>query len=190
MKTTRMQKILNGLESRGFDFETASEYGEPGYSTDKPLIIFGNWNDLSRSELDAVESEMEIEWSDEWTTDSDGRAFRTQPDCYSWRPSWFLHDGEIVPNDSLSGDADELRDYGFVFEPGDSVELKSVPENVELSTIASLVEDDCQTGLYPGQNDSPAEKLAKLPHGEYCFQIDGKGQFNCTWSIWKLNEEA
>lgn len=186
---TRLQKILNGLESRGFDFETATEYGEPGYSTDKPLIIFGNWNGLERSTIDTIESEMEIEWSDEWVIDSDGRAFRSSPDCYSWRPSWFYWEGEIIPNDSLSGDVDELRDYGFVFSPGDSVDLKSVPENVDLSAIAELVESDCQTGFHPGQDADPAAMLRALPEGEYCFQIDGKGQFDCTWSIWKLNME-
>lgn len=187
MKTqSRISKILNGLESRGFDFETATAYGEPGYSTDKTLIIFGNWNDLKKSTINAIESEMEIEWSDEWVTDSDGRAFRTQPDCYSWRPSFFIHDGEVVANDSLKGDVDELRDYGFIFTPGDC-NLKSVPENVDLSAIAERLPEDYETGFHPGQNANPEAILKALPMGEYAFQIDGKGQFDIAWSIWSIN---
>lgn len=185
----RLNKVLNGLQARNFDMTTASEYGEPGYSTDKPFIVFANWNDLKKSTIKLIEDELEIEWSDEWLTDDQGRAFRTQADSHGWTPAWFEHDGEVVPNDSLSGDADELRAYGFIFEPGDSTGFKSVPDTVDLKGIASLVEDDCQTGFHLGQNDSPAKKLLKLPPGEYCFQIDGKGQFDCTWSIWRLNDE-
>jgi len=186
MKTqTRISKILSGLESRGFDFETASEYGEPGYSTDKPLIIFGNWNDLQKSTIDAIKSEMEMEWDDEWLIDGNGRAFRQTPDCYSWRPSFFVHDGEVVAIDSLTGDVDELRYYGFIFEPGDC-NLKSVPENFDLSAIAEMLPDEYVTGLHPGQNDNPEVILKSLPMGEYAFRIDGKGQFDCSWSIWKI----
>ncbi len=93
MKTlTRLQKVINGLSSRNFDFTVSTEYGEPGYSTDKPVILFANWNDLNKSEMNAVESVAEIEWSDEWIQDDAGRAFRSQPDSYSWEPSWFEHD--------------------------------------------------------------------------------------------------
>ncbi len=79
---SRLSKVLSGLQSRNFDFRTSTEYGEPGYSTDKPIIIFGNWSALSKSELAAVESVAEIEWSDEWVQDDGGRAFRSSPDCF------------------------------------------------------------------------------------------------------------
>ena len=79
---TRLQKVLSGLESRGIDFSSATEYGEPGYSTEKPVILFANWNALNRFEMRAVESVAEIEWSDEWITDDDGvKCYRTSPDC-------------------------------------------------------------------------------------------------------------
>ncbi len=188
--TTRQSKILNGLESRGFDYQIAFEYGEPGYSSDNQIIL-GNWNNLEKSALKAVESAFEIEWADEWLIDDGGRAFRSSPDSYSWEPSFFIHDGEIVPHDSLSGDVDELRDYGFLFDGGHpAVELRSVPPCIDLSAIAERVRDDCETGWHPGQTDSPSEILKTLPAGEYCFQIDGKGQFDVAWSVWRVFSET
>ena len=190
---TRLQKVLSGLQSRGIYFDTATEYGEPGYSTDKPLILFANWNDLNRSEMNAVESVAEVEWSDEWTTDSDGRAFRTQPDCHWWEPAFFVHDGEVVPWDSLSEDGealeDELRDFGFTAEKGDAFfrALPSVITPARLATIATLATpDDMETGFHHGQNDSPEKLLRTLPDGTYLFRITGKGQFDVHWQAWRL----
>ena len=190
----RLRWILSGLESRGIDYTTASTYGEPGYSTEHPAIIFADWNQLDKGALDAIESVAEIEWSDEWTTDDGGRAFRTSPDCYQWEPAWFEHDGEIIPWDTLPEEgedlAEALRDYGFTAEKGDT-DLRALPSHISperLRTIATLAADDYEAGYHPGQTDTPEKALAALPPGTYVFRISGKGQFDVHFEAWRLTD--
>lgn len=207
----RLQKILHALEGRGVEFDCAEEYGEPGYTTDKPLILFANWNHFDKREMDAIESVAEIEWSDEWVIchDSGSKAYRSSPDCWGWEPSFFLtEDCEIVPFDSLPDSGpdllSELTDYGFPVEVWQDEKgvrhLDGIPETrravpsryseKDLETIADLVEDDCQTGLHPGQNDKPEDKLKAAGPGTYLFRIAGKGQFDITWQVWRIRPEA
>lgn len=195
MKNKRLQWVINGLESRGIDFQTATEYGEPGYSTDKPVILFADWNPLSMRTLNAIEAVAEIEWSDEWVQDNSGRAFRSSPDCYGWEPSFFIsEDCEIVPFDTLPAGGEDLagalRDYGFTASPGDTCGLEALPSGIgrgAMETFATMIVGDCETGFHPGQNDKPEAILAGLPDGEYVFRINGKGQFDISWEVWKLN---
>lgn len=196
----RVRWILNGLEQRGIDFEIASTYGEPGYSTDKPFIVLADWNEPKhkggKREYRAFDL-LETEWQDEWITDSENRAFRCSPDCYGWQASWFYHDGEVVPYDESDGHegADLLEwldGYGFVHNNGDSVELKAVPSCISperLSPFAELVRDDMETGFHPGQNDRPEKFLKTAPEGRYLFRIQGKGQFEIRWEVYRVKEE-
>ena len=85
------------------------EYAEPGYD-DGSLITTGNWNKITKYEngenktLDDTPELLgnlleqlgfSLEWSDEWTTCSDcGALVRTEPDSYSWRPSYVMGEGE------------------------------------------------------------------------------------------------
>lgn len=193
--TKRLQWVLNGLQSRNFDFQTANTYGEPGYTTVHPVIILANWNDLEKSELEAVESVAEIEWSDEWVIDDEGRTFRSSPDSHGWQCSWFLHEGEIVPWDTIKGEGgqllDTLRDYGFIHDQSDRAKLRAVRGSIsdkQLATFATKLRDDLQTGFHPGQNDDPAKILASLPAGEYLFKISDVGQFDVSWEVWNINE--
>jgi len=198
-KSKRLQWVINGLESRNICFESANEYGEPGYITDKPCILFANWNKIkSKTTMKAIEAVAEIEWSDEWAIDhSDGcKAYRTSPDCHGWEASFFYHDGEIVPYDILPEDgealADSLRDYGFIHDQQATAELKAVPSRISearLESFASLVNRECETGFHPGQNDRPEKILASLPTGEYLFRISNKGQFDIHWQVWKVKSE-
>lgn len=192
---TRLQKVLSGLESRGIYFTSASEYGEPGYSTDKPIILFADWNVLNRSEMRAVESVAEIEWSDEWITDDDGvKCYRTSPDSYGWESSIIWGDGYFIPVDEL-GEGEtllsHLEELGFICEPGDKPR-SALPSNVpetSLEEIAELVSDDNETGFHPGQNANPEKVLSALPSGRYVARISGKGQFDITWQFWRLRDE-
>lgn len=116
------------------------EYGEPRYvlSEGKESAIFGNWNDgpcdspacmkktLSseypfimevddKEFLNALELHFELEWSDEWGSCSNcGRYVRTSPNSYSWSPSYYLGDGELLCKDCI--DYEEILSE-FVNDP-------------------------------------------------------------------------
>ena len=77
----------------------APGYAEPGYDQPKRGVVMANWNHLPK-ELDSIldRAGYTVEWSDEWTECSDcGKALRTSPDSYGWRPSYTVtSDGEVV----------------------------------------------------------------------------------------------
>jgi hypothetical protein len=70
----------------------AKEYAEPGYSQPDKAILFANWNYFPRGIDTILENYgFAIEWSDEWSTCEDcGKAVRTNPDCWDWKPSFAL----------------------------------------------------------------------------------------------------
>lgn len=77
----------------------ASEYVEPGYDAPRKGILFADWNYFPAKVADLLESYgYTTEWEDEWSVCDDCyRAVRTQPDSWSWRPSYTLkNEGEIV----------------------------------------------------------------------------------------------
>lgn len=68
----------------------APKYAEPGYDQPEKCVLMANWNEFPRG-LDTLleRAGYSIEWSDEWTTcESCNGALRTQPDGYSWEPSY------------------------------------------------------------------------------------------------------
>lgn len=190
-------EAFEALEALEVYFETAESYGEQGYSSDHPVIVLANWNDVPKGLVRFVESVAEIEWSDEWVIDSDGRAFRSSPDSYGWTQAWFDHEGEIVPYDTLPERGEDLlqaaRDYGRIYSPGDCGPFHAFPldyfSRERFETIATLVTEDLQNGWHPGQNDTPEKALANLPaDGEYFFTISDVGQFDLTFEVWKLTD--
>jgi len=178
--------ILAALDRRGIDFTTANEYGEPGYTTDKPILM-ANWNSLNRKECEAVERYFEIEWEDEWTTDDECRAFRTQADCYFWQPAYAILDGEIVGMDKIVADEDQLLtliEENFLGRT-DTAMNSSIIKDEHLEPFAVLVKDGLESGWY-GTNDKP--ELAAAGMENFFFRISGTSQFNMTFQLWQLKE--
>lgn len=207
MKTSkRLQWLFNGLESRGIDFTTAAEYAEPGYKTDKPVIVFANWNELGKVEGSretdftkarkherALESLVECAWSDEWSTCDDcQRAVRTSGDSYGWT-SFYRWQGDcaIVCLDCLAKDVpaylETLEDDSNTAAPDDS---RFNPADHGYT----LHDETYETGFHPGQDANPA-KILKALHAmgkeKIIFRIAGKGQFDVTWeAYYKTTEET
>ena len=101
---------------RGYVSDYASEYGEPGYSSEGPILLGNYWchcangPDAAEENTRAAERGSEphylhgmechhprvfalleeegcaLEWEDEWVIVND-RAYRTSPDSYSWAPT-------------------------------------------------------------------------------------------------------
>ena len=179
-----LDKYGHGLD------DTASEYGEPGYTKehDNP-ILFANWNDVPRHIMDRIEAQYDIEWSDEWIMAYEtGKAYRQSPDCYGWLPSYvILNECEVSGVDEIEKDADLLDTY-----------LETIINNPK---HCALVSNDClekagfenlngrfENGLHPGQNDNPKTILAewqkKEPEMDFVFANMSAGQFDIHFEIW------
>lgn len=102
-------------------------YAEPGYTDPEcGLIATGNWNEITSwtdgerklisklpERLGRLFEKMgiETEWSDEWATCSDcGKLVRTEPDGYSWKPSYTLGEGDLLCNECKTDDPDDESD--------------------------------------------------------------------------------
>lgn len=103
------RQVLNTLEN--IQFYTG--YAEPGCEKEA-FVCVGNWNTVTKydrltngqmviSNLPQRVSEaldmlkIETEWCDEWAVCDDCNLIvRTQPDSYSWHPSYIEHNGELI----------------------------------------------------------------------------------------------
>lgn len=179
---------------------------EPGYDyDDDTVMVVGNWNSKRTGTVwerqhpirlgNMLETTgAEIDWHDEWTQCGECyRAVRTQPNSYSWTPSYiwteyepvcvecvlenleaFLEDFINDPQKAFPFDV-SLRDYGFEkWEPND-------PHTYEI-------------GFHPHQTDDPKRVLPEIQDAfpdddiEVVFLIDSKGQFDMRWSAWFRKE--
>jgi hypothetical protein len=94
------------------DIQLHVGYAEPGYSDPEcGIVATGNWNEITKwdgnerhiiSDVPARIARLfeklgiETEWSDEWCSCSHcDKIVRTEPDSYSWKPSYTVGDGEL-----------------------------------------------------------------------------------------------
>lgn len=190
--------------------EFATHYSEPGYSEPEAgLIAFGNWNEVSNWDPETRERSLvtkapallaehleragiSIEWSDEWRTCCEcGGAVRTQPDSYSWLPSYVMtDDGEVCATclrqdpaaylETLEGDASK------------ALTIRGIDPS-EFGYVRYGAEGEFEAGMHPGQNDDPKE-IAKSLEADgvtrYLFEIDSQGQFDTRFSVWVHEDET
>lgn len=102
-------KALTYLQEK-HELQSASTYGEPGYSDPKNQILFADWNDVPDNLQRYLEAQgFELEWYDEWTQVND-KAYRISGDSYHWECQVHMaQDGEyLTPDDSASVWIEEL----------------------------------------------------------------------------------
>lgn len=180
-------------------------YAEPGYSGD--IIALANWNapgeynkeTSSRVVLDRTIERLskalerigvQVEWSDEWTScDGCNKLVRTQPDSYSWTPSFRQHeDGDTLCVECLKKDPEEhLRSIEGSFRTANTIGAID-PANHGYT----LVEGDYASGWHPGQDSNPKKISAALEAQgihRYLFQIDDQGQFDVKFSVYVHDDE-
>lgn len=188
------QGIINALEERnlcGFDY--ANSYGEPGYSSEKPIIL-GDWNEFNQSELDAIERYFELEWYDEWTIlyDEDSKAYLTTHDSYGWQSSIVIWNGEYVSYDYLkeSGELSEYITEELCDSPLNALRGSHVSSEDLEAIGAVLVKGDFENGFHAYQTDDPTKILELYPdrREDMFFRIDGVGQFDVSFELWELKE--
>ena len=189
--------------------DVANEYGEPGYGNHYTTgVLVGNFwcqcgevlrEDGSRELHDLAhhyprtfaaleESGWESVWEDEWVVTYDGqtsRAYRTQPDSYSWQSSVMLTEyGEyLTPEDDVEEWVAEVVD-----EPHRALTSR-VWSVGDLERAGFRVWDDgelYESGWHPGQTDDPEEITRRIRETlgddvEIVFHIAGVGQFDITF---------
>lgn len=181
----------NNLEKMLDKYNIQTYHGcvEPGYD-DKPVAL-ANWNNIPEKVYKALEfMGYSCEWGDEWGYCCDCyKAFRTSPDSYGWQQYYaWIGDCDVVCGDCIKNNPEEYLEM-----------LENNPKKcdtlyLDLESLGyELMEDDFENGLHPGQNDNPVEILekykSKYPNGKFIFRLDGTGQFDIEFSIYKKIEE-
>ncbi len=130
---------------------------------------------------------VQFEWCDEWLVDSEhDKAYRCQPDSYSWQPSYMMtDDGELLTPDD---------DIGAWLEWATNDTSRCIPSRVWSSRdlIGAGFEQyngKFENGWHPGQDDNPRDIDAAVrrwhgPDVEVVFLLDGTGQFDITFSAY------
>jgi hypothetical protein len=198
---SRIELLIAIAEKYGHDIQTAVGCCEPGYD-DKPVAM-SNWNDDSHyvdgnrvvnNDVMPRLSELfeklgySVEWEDEWSTCEDcGKVFRTQPDSYSWKPSY-----------AAIGDCSLACHNCIRNAPSDYVEgLNGNPDvcdtiGIDLEQFGyELFQDGYESGWY-GIEDKPvkiAKELERKGIRDYIFVLDGNEQFRSCFSVWVKKKE-
>jgi hypothetical protein len=186
------EELCAALERAGIRYvDYASSYGEPGYTDPEKAILFADWNPMHREIGDYLErAGYALEWSDEWIVCSEtGKAYRTQPDSYSWTPYYHLtEDGDVIGGDEIENDESVAREYLDLIE-NDPRKANLFDLDFESLGYRRLNEADFEAGFYPGQNDNPRKILADLqakdPDGQFVFSVTGKGQFDVHFAVYR-----
>ena len=188
-------------------WDTAAEYGEPGYG-DATLVVLGSyWCRCGRTDVGRggsmhdmqehypliwaklEEEGVQFEWHDEWIVDHEtGKAYRTSPDSYGWKPSiMFTERGDLVtPDDDIETIVDHADTTGAVL-------------NTNFVTKESLVDagfvpfsTDNETGWHPGQHDDPRQVADRariqFPDCQVVNIVTGSGQFETYWDTYVRTE--
>lgn len=193
-----MKKIVEELSYKLFqmgEFDSCSEYGEPGYKLpeSKKAILLGDWNNFSKQYPNYykwLEENYELEWIDEWIIDYDNdKCYRTAPDSYSWEKCFRILDGELITPDS---DIEEWIEYATWTLDADNREV--LPSFIEFDSEQhgfQEVEEEYEDGWYH-RNDNPeeiAEKLFKNGATQVLFQLIGIEQFRVNFKVFYKEKE-
>jgi hypothetical protein len=195
MKTNRLDQALQYLRDKHY-CQYASTYGEPGYNSDQPEkgILFANWNPIPKRMIDWLASQgYACEWSDEWYVDDDGKAWRTQPDCYSWESSLVYCDGDYMTRDDDHADIIECVAMTDWNQPTGCVSSWVTVDDL-IDAGYELFAAELESGWFPGQTDDPAA-IAKaafaMPDVErVVFRKTENSQFYCRFECYVSKGET
>lgn len=178
-----VEKHTNG------DYTYSSNYGEPGYTDPEQLILFANWNDTPKYLTNWLENHgYDLEWSDEWTQDESGKAYRTQPDSYSWTPSYYVIDGEVIGKEIASHDNYESYVSEYLSNDPHKADLFDV--DLELLGYSKFNDERYESGFHLGQDDDSNVIFDKLKDyfESVVFKLTNKGQFDVYFDVYVKSE--
>lgn len=209
-------RTLSALMDRGIVHDYADEYGEPGYSSDGPVVL-GSWwcedrncghpvDEHGRRKLHAVdvhfprlmaalERDASMEWYDEWMVDNESaptRAYRTSPDSYGWQPAVVLDDD----CEWLTPDSGPAAWIAWAKNTPSRALMREYPTADDLDA-AGFTEHACgyEAGWHPGQDADPAaiDRAAREQFGpeiDTLFRITSVGQFDLSFCLYVRDESA
>lgn len=184
---TKITQAIEWLQEK-HGAEYAAEYGEPGYTNPARGILFANWNNVPEGLADWLERcGYSLEWSDEWTICSNGKAWRTSPDSYSWEPGYILtNDGEMITREDSHS---EVIEECAMTDPGHPA--RCIPSWIARETLTDegfeLYSGELESGFFPGQTDKPEETARRaFDHGaeSVVFRKVENSQFYCRFECW------
>lgn len=208
-KTSRKEaSLLNGIELH------YSGYAESGYSDpESGIIALGNWNQPSdyvkgedgcfgrfvnhgRGTVSRVAKVLEhlgveMEWSDKWMSCGDcGKLVRSQPDCYSWTPSYvILHDCELLCCECAAKDPEAIiSEFEGRAKKALTPDLGIDPTNH--GWVMAI--EDLENGFHAGMDADPKvikKELKALGVERFLFMITGQSQFYVTFALFIHEDE-
>lgn len=131
----------------------------------------------------------EIDWCDQvGECDECNGALETEPSHYGWLPSyWNDHEGTMICEWCLEADPTPYLEW-LEGNPKRALTL-----SIDLAEYGyKKLEQDFETGMHRGQDDSPelaAERLEALGCEKFIFEITDKGQFDVRWCVWIHEDE-
>lgn len=129
-------------------------------------------------------------FSDEYAVCDDcGTVIRTSPDSYSWKPDFWVSDGEIRCGDCVR---DNPADYiASLLDNPESANTILSDDELKENGFAKVNPDSYENGWYDKQ-DEPKDILAtaqdKEPDSEFLFSVSGEGQFYTKFDLWKRSK--
>jgi len=188
--------------------ETASEYGERGYSRrgDGPVVLGNYWcqrSDCNYPEryedgkrkihsldyhyprvMNVLDSECELEWYDEWVV-VDDRAYRIHADSYSWQPTAVYNsdsDSYLIAGEDIESWIEWATNDSTRCLMRDSFSVSELEEY-------GWVERECgfASGWHEGMNDNPVSISEAIrdehPELDVMFKLSETSQFYVTFCV-------
>jgi hypothetical protein len=183
----------------------------PYYNGDKGTPITGDWNGLREAlgndrwrklENRAESRGFELRFDDEVISDDNGKTHELNPGFHGQSPTYYIcSDSYVMARDEAEQNPEMFLEQ--LFETG-SYAHKRMPKGVkvagavpngwqlDLSKLGfTRFEYEAESGLHPGQTDTPAGVVAKLIESgvsaeglEVVPVIDDVGQFDVRWVVW------
>lgn len=187
MRNSNPYDVLTDAFDMGYITDWASDYAEPGYTLSEGArgVAFGDWNGKNYRLANILDRMgYEVEWLDEWTRcEHCDRAFRTQPDSYSWKMHGaYLEDScEMICGDCLAENPEWITDE-LMNDP-----RRALTMDIDLAAEGwHMIPGDAWRHGWYGQEDNPEEVvLSHVPENhDYIFVIDSVGQFELAFRLW------
>lgn len=184
-------------------------YAEPGYTDpESGIIVTADWNDdtpcVPTSSLpdwpgyetmitlgDALEFlGVELEWSDEWDACGHcGKLFRTQPDSYQWRASYWYDENqcEYICCECVRRDPSDYIEF-CNGNARTAIQIDIDPADHGYTLHMSGMD----RGWHNSQTADPetiALDLRARGIYDFVFKIDEKYQFTTVFSVWVKSQE-